>query len=285
MTVRRKFGEILLDAGVLTEGGLKSALTLQKITGKRLGQVLEERKIITERDIAIVLAKQFGFKTVFDIAKNSIPQRALDVVDSDEALSKLILPLRLEGNKLSLAVANPLDIATIDDLSFRTDYQVMIYVTTAEEVIAGVNAHYRRKDVTNVPGEWLVLVVDEKAGARTVLANALKEFGCQVLLADDGVQALKIMMEQPPHLIVTGTLLAGEDGYELLRSLKRNRKMEKIPVIALSYKSTVDEEVRALEAGFFDFITRPVNPTRLQIRVKRTLEIAYGKTPIGLPGI
>jgi CheY-like chemotaxis protein len=283
MTERKKFGEILIDAGVLTARGLKSALILQKITGKRLGQVLEERKIITERDIAIVLSKQFSLKTVFDISKNNIPQEALDMVDSDEALKKLILPLRLEGNKLSLAMANPLDITTIDDLSFRTGLQIMTYVTTAEEVIAGVNTHYLRKDVKNVSGAWLILVVDEKAGARTVLANALKELGCQVLQADDVNQALSLVMEHPLHLIVTGTLLEGVDGYEMLRSLKRNRKSEKIPVIALSYKATVEEEVRALEAGFFDFITKPVNPTRLQIRVKRALEIVYGKTPTRVP--
>lgn len=279
MAVRKRFGEILLDAGVLTEGGLRSALTLQKITGKRLGQVLEERKIITERDIAIVLAKQFGLKTVFNIPRNRVPDNALEVIDSDTALNKLIHPLRLDGNKLSLAVANPLDISTIDDLAFRTGLQIAIFVTTAEEVIAGVNAHYLRRDVSKVSGTWQVLVVDEKAGSRTVLANALKEFGCQVLQADEGAHALKLVLENPPHLIVTSTLLEGMDGYEMLRSLKRNRKSEKIPVIALSYKATVEEEVRALEAGFFDFILKPVNPTRLQIRVKRALEIVYGNSP------
>ncbi|HKI50788.1 MAG TPA: response regulator [Geothermobacteraceae bacterium] len=282
MAVRKRFGEILIDAGVLTEGGLRSALTLQKITGKRLGQVLEERNIITERDVAIVLARQFGLKTVFDIAKNRVPDDVLETVDSDEALKKLIHPLRLEGNILSLAVANPLDISTIDDLSFRTGLQVVTYVTTAEEVIAGVNAHYLRKDVDKVSGVWLVMVVDEKAGARTVLANALKEFGCQVLQADDGSQALEMIIEHPPHLIVTSTLLDGVDGFELMRTLKRNRKTEKIPVIALSYKATVEEEVKVLESGFFDFITKPVNPTRLQIRVKRALEIVYGKQLVGL---
>lgn len=281
MAVRKKFGEILLDAGVLTEGGLRSALTLQKITGKRLGQVLEERKIITERDIAIVLARQFGLKTVFDIARNSVSEDALATVDSDEALKKLVHPLRLDGKKLSLAVANPLDITTIDDLSFRNGLQIITYVTTAEEVIAGVSAHYLRRDVSKVSGSWLVLVVDEKAGARSVLANALKEFGCQVLQADDGKEALKIILEVSPHLIVTSTLLDGMDGFELQRSLKRNRKTEKIPVIALSYKSTVEEEVRVLESGFFDFIAKPVNPTRLQIRAKRALEIVYGKSPNG----
>lgn len=281
MAVRKRFGEILIDAGVLTEGGLRSALTLQKITGKRLGQVLEERKIITERDIAIVLARQFGLKTVFNIARNSVPEEALATVDSDEALKKMIHPLRLEGQKLSLAVVNPLDIAMIDDLSFRNGLQIITYVTTAEEVIAGVNAHYLRKDVANVAGAWLVLVVDEKAGARSVLANALKEFGCQVLQADDGNQALELILEHPPHLVVTSTLLDGMDGFEMLRSLKRNRRTAKIPVIALSYKSTVEEEVRVLESGFFDFIAKPVNPTRLQIRVKRALEIVYGKSPTG----
>lgn len=281
MAVRKRFGEILLDAGVLTEGGLRSALTLQKITGKRLGQVLEERKIITERDIAIVLARQFGLKTVFNIPRNSIPDNALEVIDSDTALNKLIHPLRLDGNKLSLAVANPLDISTIDELAFRTGLQIVTFVTTAEEVIAGVNAHYLRKDVSKVSGVWQVLVVDEKAGSRSVLANALKEFGCQVLQADEGAHALKLVLEHPPHLIVTSTLLEGMDGYEMLRSLKRNRRSEKIPVIALSYKATVEEEVRALEAGFFDFILKPVNPTRLQIRVKRALEIVYGPSPAG----
>lgn len=279
MKQRKKFGEILIEAGVLTDKGLKNALTLQKITGKRLGQVLEERKVITERDIAIVLARQFGLKRVTDIADNTIRPETLTLFEADEALKKLIFPIRQEGMTLLLAMVNPLDVPTIDEISFRTGLRVVPMVTTPKEILAAVDHHYQQGEKITLDRKWKILVVEDQPGTRESLVTTLRKTGAQVLEAADGADGLKKVMELRPHLVVCSVLLKKVDGFELLRTLRQNPSTKRIPVIALSYKTTVDEEVRVLGGGFYDFLAKPANPLRLQARSKRALELVYGETP------
>jgi len=281
MAVRKKFGEILIEAGVLDEKSLKSALILQKLTGKRLGQVLEERRIITERDIAIVLGRQFGLKTVSQIADNQVSEEVLSCIDGDEALKKQIFPVRIEGRNLMLAMVNPLDMEVIDNLSFRTGYRVTPLVTTFREIQAAVSRHFFRELKVDIKGVWTVLLVDEQDGNRSALAAPLKQSGCQVLQVTSGREALNLILEHRPHLIVCSLPMDGMDAVDLITALLNNRATRKIPLIALSYKSTVEEESRLLEAGFFDFIAKPVHPQRLQIRVQRALQFCYGDRPPG----
>jgi len=281
MAVRKKFGEILIEAGVLDEKSLKSALILQKLTGKRLGQVLEERRVITERDIAIVLGRQFGLKTVTQIAGNKIPEQVLSCIDGDEALKKQIFPVRIEGKNLLLAMVNPLDMKLIEDLSFRTGYRIIPLVTTFREIQAAVNRHFFREVKVDIKGVWTILLVDEQDGTRSALAAPLKQSGCQVLQVTSGDEALRLILEVRPHLIVCSLPMVGTDAVDFIGSLQRNHATRKIPLIGLSYKSTVEEESRILEAGYFDFIAKPVHPQRLQLRVKRALRFCYGDTPPG----
>ncbi|HKK00716.1 MAG TPA: hypothetical protein VJ955_00995, partial [Desulfuromonadales bacterium] len=87
MTKRKRFGEILLEAGVLSEDTLKKALARQIETGQKLGLILEEMKVISERDIVLVLGRQFHIKTVSNIAKHPFPPDVLDRVDVSTALA------------------------------------------------------------------------------------------------------------------------------------------------------------------------------------------------------
>src|SRR5512133_4350357 len=85
MSVRKKFGEILVEAGVVKEVALRQALERQKLTGRRLGQVLETMGIITEKDIAVALSRQYGYRTVKDFARYSFPPEVLALIDADKA--------------------------------------------------------------------------------------------------------------------------------------------------------------------------------------------------------
>jgi DNA-binding response OmpR family regulator len=69
------------------------------------------------------------------------------------------------------------------------------------------------------------------------------------------------------------------DGYAMFRALQANNSTRKIPVIALSSRSTAEEEAKLLDMGYFDFVPKPINPVRLVARVKRSLKMVYGETP------
>jgi CheY-like chemotaxis protein len=275
---RKRFGEILVEAGAVRENVLQQALGQQKGSGKRLGAVLEEMGVISEQDIAVVLSRQFGIKQVRDFAKYTFPKELLKLVDGEKALKTLIFPLKKDDKSLYLAMVNPLDMATIDDLSFRTGMRIIPCVTTPSEIQTAVNKHYFSAE--EKPSEkrdwWTILVVDDQDIVRGAVAAALKKKGFNLLEAANGAEGLKTAFQQPPHLIITDTVMPRMDGYEMFRALQANPKTARIPVIALSSRAAAEEEARLLDLGYFDFVAKPINPVRLVARVSRALRIVYG---------
>jgi len=278
MSGRKRFGQILVEAGALDPETLAKALETQKTSGKRLGEVLEESGIISERDIAVVVARQFGFKTVSNIAKHPFPPATLAYVDSDTALKKLVFPLKVEDKELSLAMVNPLDIPTLDDLSFRTGMRIMPYVTTPSEIIGAVNRHYL--EAAPHEGEkdwWTILVVDDQELVRSAIVAALKQEGYLILQATNGAEGLTAALQKKPHLVISDTVMPRMDGLEMFRALQNHVVTRDIPVIALSSKAAAEEEARLLDLGYFDFIAKPIHQARLVARVKRALRSVYGR--------
>jgi CheY-like chemotaxis protein len=284
MSKRKRFGEILVEAGVVSETQLNLALDKQRGSGQRLGQVLEEMGIVTEKDVAVVLARQFGFKTVQNLAKYSFAEDLLALVDQETALKRSIFPLKLEGKSLYLAMVNPLDMETIDNLTFRSGLRILPCVTTPAEIQAAVQKHYlgggEGPAGTKAQADWWkILVVDDQELVRAAIAAALKREGYEISEATNGAEGLKQACQQLPHLIVTDTVMPRMDGFEMFRALQSQAATRAVPVIALSSRSAPEEEARLLDAGYFDFIAKPINPVRLTSRVRRALRISYGDRP------
>lgn len=282
---RKKFGEILVDAGVISDDTLKLALERQKGTGKRLGQVLESMGVVTEKHIAVAVAQQFGFKTVKDIAKFNFTSEILALIDSDRAVKSLVFPLKKDGLALYLAMVNPLDMETIDHISFRTRLRVIPCVTTPTEIQEAINRHYYHQGITVGSVEttrddwWTILVVDDHDLARGATVAALKRQGYHVLEATNGADGASMTMQTLPHLILTEINMPRMDGYEMFNTLQINAAAKDLPIVALTNKATPEEEAKLLTMGFFDFIPKPIVPVRLVARVKRALRLAYGETP------
>jgi CheY-like chemotaxis protein len=281
MQKRKRFGEILVEAKVVTEEVLSRALERQKGTGRRLGQVLEEMGGVTEKDIAAALARQFGFKTVANIARATFSAELLGLIDGDTAMNKMVFPLKQEGTTLYLAMVNPLDIEVIDNLSFSSGLRIVPCVTTPTEIQASVNRHYYKiVEQTHEPDTWwTVLVVDDQDLVRSAAIAALKKDGYNLLEANNGADGLKVAIQEKPHLIIADTVMPRMDGYEMFRAIKGNLQTKHIPIIALSSKSAAEEEAKLLEMGYFDFIAKPINPVRILARVKHALKINYGNSP------
>lgn len=276
MSRRKKFGEVLIEEGIIDANTLELALKQQARSGQRLGQVLEEQSVISERDIALVLARQFGLKTVKNISEHNFPKSLLDLVDSEKALQKLIFPLHIEDKTMYLAMVNPLDMETLDTLSFGTGLRIVPYLTTTKEIHAAINRHYLKS--MNSPergGWWRVLVFDNQELALSATAGALSKEGFEVTKISKADEALTAINNKKPHLIITEVSMPGISGVDLYKSLKKNPQTETIPVIAYSNRSTAKEEAQLLDLGFIDFISKPVNAVRLVARIKRALRLCY----------
>ncbi len=281
MVKRKRFGEILVEAKVVNEHQLVRALEKQKGTGRRLGEVFEEMGVVTERDIAAALARQFGFKTVTNIARATFSQELLALTDGDTAMDKMMFPLKKEGTTLFLAMVNPLDIETLDNLSFKCGLRINPCVTTPSEIHSAVNRHYFKivEQAHDAESWWTVLVVDDQDLVRSAAMAALKREGFDLLEASNGAEGLKVALQEKPHLIISDTVMPRMDGNEMFRAIQGNLTIKHIPVIALSAKSAAEEEAKLLEMGYFDFIAKPINPIRLVARTKRALRIIYGDSP------
>jgi CheY-like chemotaxis protein len=277
MQRRKRFGEILVDARVLNEAALGKALERQKVTGKRLGEVLEEMGIISDRDVVLILSRQFNCKTVSNISKHPFSDEVLSLVDCDMALEKGIFPLKVEGKSLYLAITNPLDLETLDTVSFQTGLRVIPYLTTPAEVQEAIRKHYIKVSKAQDPVELTVMVVDDQELWRAAFQNLLKKEGLRSIEFASCSEAAKAVLKERPHLILVDANITGMGGIELFRILQSNAATREIPLIALSAKSSPEEEARLLEMGFFDFVSKPANLTRLVARVKRALKIVYGR--------
>jgi CheY-like chemotaxis protein len=86
----------------------------------------------------------------------------------------------------------------------------------------------------------------------------------------DGMEAYKIVIAEKPHVIITDKEMPKLDGYGLLEALKNVPETSFIPVILVTGRTmNAEEEAKAFERGFFDFIPKPVSEVTLKARVKR----------------
>ncbi len=125
---KRKLGEILLQSGILSEDQLLKALDKQKKTGKRLGEILVESNLTSEVEIARTLGSQLGYQFVETVT--SIDKEVLLLVPENLVKKHSIIPLRLEKGELIVAMADPLDFNTIQDLSFYCGFIIQPAVAT-----------------------------------------------------------------------------------------------------------------------------------------------------------
>ena len=120
---RRLLGQILKDRGAVREGQIQEGLEEQRKHGGLIGQCLVELGHCATGDITAALAAQAGMETV-DLSIGTPMQEALDLVDGTTAHTYGVLPLRLEGDVLTVALSDPLNTAVLQDLSFSTGLEV-----------------------------------------------------------------------------------------------------------------------------------------------------------------
>ena len=116
-----------------------------------------------------------------------------------------------------------------------------------------------------------VLVVEDEAAIRDMLAFNLRRAGYDVLSAATGMEARTSMVDQYPDVVLMDWMLPDISGLELTRQLKRDPETREIPVIMLTARAQEDDRVAGLEGGADDYITKPFSPRELLARIKVVL--------------
>ncbi len=139
--MRKKLGECLIQAGLITEDELHAALAEHKRTGERLGAALVRLKLTTEKQIAKALAYQLGFPHL-NLADNPPDPAAVTLVPKEIALKRACIAVRLEKNVLTLAMADPLLFSLVQDLEFKTGYRIKQVISTQTEILEAIHQFY-----------------------------------------------------------------------------------------------------------------------------------------------
>jgi len=115
-----------------------------------------------------------------------------------------------------------------------------------------------------------ILVVDDSDDMRRFLTTILSP-KYEIRTAEDGVQALKMVQDEAPDLIITDLMMPNMDGIELLQKIKGGEDTNYIPVILLTAKSAIESRLEALGDGADDYVTKPFEPEYIKARVKNIL--------------
>ncbi len=116
-----------------------------------------------------------------------------------------------------------------------------------------------------------VLIVDDDPDIRELLSQSLSNDMFDILLAKNGDEAILIVNEQRPDLIVLDIMMPGIDGLEVCRRLKENPETSSIPVLMLTAKSGVGDKIEGFVTGAEEYITKPFDPMTVEARVSTIL--------------
>ena len=120
-----KLGELLLLEQRITQTQLEEALQAQVIFGGKLGTILIEMGVISERVLGEALRQLLGFPCVQAEELEAIPRSVIDLIGAELAEKYKVVPVAVTGRKLTLAMADPRDIQAIDEISFRTGHIII----------------------------------------------------------------------------------------------------------------------------------------------------------------
>ncbi|MCW4152114.1 phosphate regulon transcriptional regulator PhoB [Halomonas sp. 18H] len=116
-----------------------------------------------------------------------------------------------------------------------------------------------------------VLIVDDEAPIREMIAVALEMADYNVLEADNAQSAHALIVDHQPDLVLLDWMMPGTSGIELARRLKRDETTSELPIIMLTAKTEEDNKIQGLESGADDYITKPFSPRELVARLKAVL--------------
>jgi type IV pilus assembly protein PilB len=141
MAPRKRLGDLLVESGLISEEQLQSALQDQKRLNMRLGDVLITQNYITEQQLIEVLEFQLGIPHI-QLYRQKIETKVINLIPQKLAVQHCVLPVRVEGNKLVLAMADPMDYFAIDELRMTTGLRIEPAIASKDELLRAIKRYY-----------------------------------------------------------------------------------------------------------------------------------------------
>ena len=142
---KKLLGRILKDMGLVSESQIQEALAIQKQKGGALGDLLVELGFITAENLTLALATQSGMKTS-NLEAAEIPPSVLNRVSASVAQAYRVIPVAFENGVLTVALADPTHLKTLDDLRFLLNCEVEGAVSNDKDVTAALEKYYTTQE-------------------------------------------------------------------------------------------------------------------------------------------
>ena len=178
---RKRLGDVLVEAGAITERQLQESMTEQVSSRKRIGQILIEKRLITEEELVEILEKQLGIPHVNLYNYNINPEVATSI-PLYLAKRHLVIPIDKQEGKLKLAMADPMNIIAVDDVEMLTGLK-------AEPVLASESS--------------IIHTIEQLFS----LAETLEEDTEAKEKSDDEIVQLRALVEEAPIVRVVNSLI------------------------------------------------------------------------------
>lgn len=197
--IKKRLGEILIDAGVLTEGDLNKALALQHESGKRLGEVLVTEGFTSEQQIMEAVKRQLSIQSI-DLKRITVKQEIIDIVPDNIARKHEIIPVDFINGQLLIAMSDPLNYFAIEDVKRATGYVVKTAISLRSDILNNIEKYYGRskaeeavQDFHKAYGEEIVQEdeLEDEASApvikflNTIIENAVLNNSSDIHLEPD----------------------------------------------------------------------------------------------------
>lgn len=137
---RKRLGDLLIEAGMLTEKQLQEALRT-KMDGQKLGDALLERGFISEQQLIEVLEFQLGIPHI-SLFRYPVDANIVNLISKDFALRNILIPIKKEENRLIVAMNDPMDYFALDDMRLATGFQISPVIATKDEILSSIHKYY-----------------------------------------------------------------------------------------------------------------------------------------------
>ena len=188
-----KLGDILVRDGLITADQLKRALAEQRSSGMRLGYTLVKLGFIDETEITKMLARQYRMPAV-DLSRFEVDPKILKLISSDIAAKYAVLPLKREGRTLTIAIADPNNVAAIEDIKFITRCDIFPVIAGEYTLRNAIDRYYQQSDAQLA--SLLKSVEDENAEDLEVVEEQ----------QDEEVKASELAEDAPVVKLINGLL-------------------------------------------------------------------------------
>lgn len=178
--IRKRFGELLISAGVVTEQEVEYALK-NKLEGEKIGDTLIRLEFTNESKVLDALEEATGLQRI-NLREVNIQKEATQMIPETYARSKKLIPIETDEEKMTIAMLDPIDYITIDDLRLMIGKQLEIFIASSDDINNAIERHYGFSKTLKDLGVSSEFLLDDDLMLESDYTNPMVELVDQVLL-------------------------------------------------------------------------------------------------------